>query len=314
MIAHKIWQALNDRYYIYKILGDRYRARAYKNATTAMAVFREEVLKDPYKFVGKKLGDKIAYAAKTGDLSQFAVPSKMHKLIELSKIKGVGPVQLRKWIDKGINSVQDLNAAIKAGEVELTKLQKIGLLYHKQLNSYKLLEEAKALYEDFVYTFITKLSQHMKRVNITTKLPLNKNSIYIIPAGSIRRNSPTVNDIDILISSHLDITPAINKVIDEIAETANLLLMSRGKERYAFLWKKKIQIDILVIAPEEIATALFYFTGSAYYNERVRAIAKTKGYTLNQHGLFKDGERIDTPTERDITRILEIPYTAPKLR
>ena len=52
-----------------------------------------------------------------------------------------------------------------------------------------------------------------------------------------------------------------------------------------------------------------YFTGNREFNIRMRAIAKNKGYLLNQYGLFKKtGQRVPIRDERDIFKKLNITY------
>jgi len=38
----------------------------------------------------------------------------------------------------------------------------------------------------------------------------------------------------------------------------------------------------------------------------LRAVAKNKGYNLNNDGLFANGKRIDVKNKRDLLRILEV--------
>ena len=47
------------------------------------------------------------------------------------------------------------------------------------------------------------------------------------------------------------------------------------------------RLDFIVVPWHERAPALLYFTGSAYINRSMRALAKKKGWSLSQHGLRK---------------------------
>jgi DNA polymerase beta len=58
-------------------------------------------------------------------------------------------------------------------------------------------------------------------------------------------------------------------------------LPASGKERPVR------RLDVRWVQPEEHATALLYFTGSAAFNTRMRSAAHAAGYMLNEYGLFK---------------------------
>lgn len=86
------------------------------------------------------------------------------------------------------------------------------------------------------------------------------------------------------------------------------------------------RLDIIVVPYSEFACALLYFTGSAHFNRSMRALAKTKGMSLSEHALstavvrdtrgFKvgPGRVLPTPTEKDVFRLLGLPYREPAER
>ena len=87
-------------------------------------------------------------------------------------------------------------------------------------------------------------------------------------------------------------------------------LVSRSKGR---------RIDIRFIPYRSRASALLYFTGSGVFNKAMRLHAKKKGYLINEYGLYKvskEGghELIETETEEDIFKILDLKYKLPKER
>lgn len=86
------------------------------------------------------------------------------------------------------------------------------------------------------------------------------------------------------------------------------------------------RLDIIVVPYSEFACALLYFTGSAHFNRSMRALAKTKGMSLSEHALsatmVRDsrglkvgpGRVLPTPTEKDVFRLLGLPYREPAER
>lgn len=86
------------------------------------------------------------------------------------------------------------------------------------------------------------------------------------------------------------------------------------------------RLDIIVVPYSEFACALLYFTGSAHFNRSMRALAKTKGMSLSEHALSTavvrdtrglkvgSGQVLPTPTEKDVFRLLGLPYREPAER
>ncbi len=75
-----------------------------------------------------------------------------------------------------------------------------------------------------------------------------------------------------------------------------------------------MQVDILAVSEEDWVPALLYFTGSRYFNEYMRGVARANGYRLNQHGLYEDGVRVPTPTEEDIFKVIGLEWIPPEKR
>jgi DNA polymerase/3'-5' exonuclease PolX len=51
------------------------------------------------------------------------------------------------------------------------------------------------------------------------------------------------------------------------------------------------RVDFLYTNPEEFPFAILYFTGSKIFNTVMRHIALEKGYSMNEHGMYKMEEK-----------------------
>ena len=74
------------------------------------------------------------------------------------------------------------------------------------------------------------------------------------------------------------------------------------------------RLDIQFLPKEEYPTGLLYFTGSKEFNMQIRQHAKKKGFRLNEHGLFKQNQRICITTEKDLFDKLDLEYLKPEER
>jgi DNA polymerase (family 10) len=131
-------------------------------------------------------------------------------------------------------------------------------------------------------------------------------------AGSLRRLSETIGDIDILVTSN---TPA-----DVIAAFTSLrgvtAVLASGATKASVVIDDGIQVDLRVVADEEFGAALVYFTGSKGHNIELRKRALDRRLTLNEYSLSEidRGAVVAARTEEAIYAVLELPWITPELR
>lgn len=132
--------------------------------------------------------------------------------------------------------------------------------------------------------------------------------------GSIRRRCDRVGDIDLLTTDKEDFN-RLKKLIDDI-EDPNAKVLVKGPTKMS-VYDGLYQIDLNYTDISSLGPALIHHTGSPMLNVRLRAIAKRKGWVLNQYGLFQSMSRIrlDDNTEISIFNLLEVPkYADPAKR
>ena len=132
-------------------------------------------------------------------------------------------------------------------------------------------------------------------------------------AGSIRRQRPTVHDIDIVMDIETGRElPCIRNFLPQIAST-----IVRNGPKLARFFYHGIGVDLYYATHETWATLLLIRTGSKENNIRLCATAKRRGWKLkaNGEGLFNEhGERIAGDSERDLYEALGLPYQSPRER
>lgn len=159
--------------------------------------------------------------------------------------------------------------------------------------------------------------------------------------GSYRRGKETSGDVDVflthkdfkekddlakfkcnILTEFVRICTAVGFLVDHLTED--------GETKYMGMCKFKDdpichRIDIRLIAYNSYAPAILYFTGSFNFNQQMRQHALTKGYTLNEYGLYKcmrdpdtkkivKGDLIPAHTEEEIFKIIDYPYKTPQER
>jgi DNA polymerase (family X) len=285
---------------------DRFKVIAYRRAATSVRNLEEDVegvwkrgeLQE-IKYVGDAIAKKIDEYLRTGRLEalekmQLKVPT---GVTELMKVPGIGPKTAFKLAKNyHVKSIDDLKVGLASGglneavgRVMATKLRE-EIEKMREGSSRMLLAEAFYLAAQLVAYF-------------------EERGIDVHPAGSLRRGSSTVGDIDILATDGRAADafvsyPGVDRVIE------------RGPTRVSVFLKTGTQVDLRIVKEEELGSALIYFTGSKQHNIELRNLAIEKGWKLNEYALSdaKSGEVIASKTEEAVYAKLGLELIPPELR
>ncbi len=298
---------------LYALKGEQYRSRAYMMAAQRIGSLTEDIRKiwqrgelQSIPGVGKSIAAVIEEYLETGQSSKLeelreGLPRGVMELIELD---GVGSKKaMRLYEELGINSIDELEKAAKAGKIRRLK----GFGPKTEENILQSIEEYRRRQERFllgaILPVIDEIVAYMKGCDAVLRIE---------PAGSARRRKETVGDLDILV---LSTRP--EEVVERFVSMPRVSrVISQGTTRSTVIIGANLQVDLRVIPPESYGSALQYFTGSKAHNIKLRTIAVKKGYKLNEYGLFdrETGERIAGETEESVYKALGLEWIEPELR
>ena len=254
--------------------------------------------------IGKGSAERIEQFLKTGKIQIHEellakVPS---SLLELRRIPGMGPKTLAlAWKQLKITDMSGLTRAIDQGKLQAlpgmgekkAAVIKQGIEFLRRSAGRTPLGIALPLAEQLVEQL--KLIKGVKQVQL---------------AGSLRRWSETVGDIDILVQASDG--PA---VIDEFVKFPQVKqVLSAGRTKGSVRTDEDIQVDLRVVEARSFGTALQYFTGSKEHNVALREIALKHKWKLNEYGLFAGDKQLAGAREEDIYAKLGLPWMPPELR
>lgn len=322
---------------IAEIRGDSYREQAFRNAILSIRKIDWPIRTSPDRIkteklegVGKNIRKKLIEYAITGQVSELITLENSSDIIayrELSKIAGVGPKTIAEWLRKGIVNLVTLRRELAAGTVTLTNMQKFGLMFYEDLNSRIPRDEVCSI-GSYVCGYVKKLcGGGLQSNNIQSNNMQSNNmqkTVLCEIVGSYRRELPNSGDIDIITTGAY----SLRDLAREISYDPNFIdTFSLGAERFTFIYRSPVsgkvrQIDVLNLPREQYWSGLLYFTGSWEFNAAMRGTAKSRGYLLNQRGLFRlrataGGSKqtlIKIQSERDIFDAIGIKYIEPKDR
>jgi DNA polymerase (family 10) len=292
----------------------QFRARAYYRAADTIASLQENVI-DIYgrqgvnglleiPAVGKAIASKIEEYLKGGKIQHLEeLKAKVPiDIDELYGIEGIGPKTIKMFYDKlQIKNLADLEKAATEGKLKTLP----GFTEKKEQDIFKRIEFFKRgkgrLIIGEVYPLVKQIEKRLQHIADV------KNAVA---AGSIRRMKETIGDIDYLVAAN---DP--KRVIDffvKMPEVQEILGMGQAK---AFVkLASGIDADLLVVPEESWGAALQYFTGSKEHSVQLRKIAISKGFRLNEWGVFKGDKRIAGATEEEVYKILGLQWIPPEMR
>ncbi len=257
--------------------------------------------------IGKSTAGKLRELWDNGKVEKLEALRLKHPraILELMRIPGVGPKMVHRLrSDLGVQNVDDLERAVQ--EQKLRDMKGFGQKTEEKL--------AVALAR-------RKAMGDPTRTPISVALPLAKRIVAEISeiggvehaayCGSLRRFSETVGDLDIVVASS---NPA--PVMDYVASMSMVeSVIGRGDTKTSVLTRKGIQIDVRVVAREQLGAALCYFTGNKGHNIKMRQRAIDRGWLLNEYGLLEaSGKVVAQRTEEEIYAALGLPWIHPVLR
>lgn len=297
---------------LYEIMGDEYRARAFSAAVLSIKRTDRDLRKQPPDLSGAKipgigkgiLGHLQEYFD-TGDISEIGKlkASKEFKAHQtLGRVMGAGPRVISEWMRHGIYTLADLRRAAARGDAVLTHAQKLGVLYYDDLG------------ERIPRAEVTSIVEELLECIIMT-------GVIFTVAGSYRRGAASSGDIDILITSKPPIADYLQVVMKCVRGMPKYVdTVSNGPQRVTFLYhgQKCRQVDLLYIPYGSYFAALCYFTGSGAFNINMRGIAKSKGFLLNQNGLYRRTHAgnvlVPCDSEQQLFETVGIPWVPPEQR
>ncbi len=266
------------------------------------------------KGIGKSIAEDIYAFAETG---RIPVLDDLHEkvpegLIKWLSISGLGPKKIYKiHKELDITELEELKEKCKNGSVaglpgmgkkSAEKILK-SIDWMEQFSERCRLDEATEIAE--------RLIEELKDLDGVQEISI---------AGSLRRQSETIGDVDILIAAdESDASP----IFDTFTGHESVVeVLGRGDTKSSVRTAEGRQVDLRIVKPEQYPAALMYFTGSKEHNVVMRQRARERGMTLNEYGIFKmtdDGNTdFDKPvsyeSEADIYNKLELGFVPPELR
>ena len=263
-----------------------FKVRAYENGARAVEGLAEDLgaLVASNRLLGVKgIGD--ALAKKIADLHRSGSTELLERLrakyppgtLELLQIADLGPkkvVALQTAL--GIRGIAELEEACLAGKVRGVK----GFGEKTEARILEGVRRVRARAAERRFLLVEALAEAEPLLEHLRASPA---ALRVEIAGSARRMRETVADLDLVASSE---DPAALSArlaaYPPVSET-----LARGETKTTVRLGSGLKVDLRVVPPEDFATLLHHFTGAKAHHVKLRGIARERGYTLSEWGLYR---------------------------
>jgi DNA polymerase (family 10) len=287
--------------------GDVFRARNYEKAARSVRGWGDDIGQldvtalRAIPGVGASIAAKIAEYRESGSIRALdELRAKIPPgVLELTRVPGLGPkraLQLNR--DLGVQSVDDLAAAIKAGRLD--GLAGFGAKSEERIAA------GIEVYRQGRERVLLDVALRTATEMVDALTPLSQRCAY---AGSLRRWRETIGDIDILAAAD-DSAPLM------AAFSAGHDVVASGPTKTTVRTASGLTADLRVVPLDAWGAALQYFTGSVAHNVAVRQIAVRAKLKLSEYGLFdaETNELIVSRTEEEVYERLGLAWVPPAMR
>jgi DNA polymerase (family X) len=293
---------------------DAFRLTAYRRAATRIresavpvAQLAQEGNATKLSGIGTTIQNKILEYSETGDLNAVAkLREKLPAgLVEVMHVPGLGPKTARKLhAELGIQSAADLRHAAEQGR--LAELPGLGPKTEEKI--LKALAKPKAKIEQ--KTLLGKVLPAVERA--VAELREHPAAERVSEAGSVRRRSETVRDLDIIatasdpaaLTSHFASLPWVAEVV------------ARGSTKATVVSHDGLRFDLRVVPPENYGNLLQHFTGSKAHNVALREEAVGRKLSVSEYGVknMETDEVFHAADEEGLYEFLGYQWIPPELR
>ena len=294
---------------IYRVVAYRNAAKAVRDSPVSVLGMARQGRATELPGVGGIIQEKIIDLADTGDIPAAAkLRAKFPPgVIEMTHLPGLGPKRVRRLYEElGIDSLDSLRAA--AEEQRIRALKGFGPKAEEAiLASLRLADDGKRTSARVVLDRALAVADPL-----IAALRAHPASERVELAGSARRMTDTVKDLDVIATAHDPLALAQAAAgLDLIEEAA-----TPSEAGVRLRTHTGLRVDLRIVAPDQFGNLLQHLTGSKEHNMALREAAVRKGLHVSEYGVLDDatGETHRCATEHDVYALLGLEYIEPELR
>ena len=300
---------------VHRIVAYRNAAKAVREAPVSVSGLARQNRATELPGIGATIQEKVIALADDGVIPAAAkLRAKFPSgLLEITRLPGLGPKRARRLFEElNVDSLQALKTAAQAREIRT--LKGFGPKAEDSLLAAALAAEAARENET--------VNGRGRRTVLDRALTIGEQVITLLRehpasdrvelAGSARRMTDSVKDLDIIATAHDPLTLATAASQLELVEAAQNPAESGVRLRT----HTGLKVDLRIVAPDQFGNLMQHFTGSKEHNIALREAAVRRGLHVSEYGVLDDatGETHRCEREEEVYGLLGLDYIAPELR
>jgi DNA polymerase (family X) len=289
----------------FRVLAYRRAADQIRSAAGPIAELALEGEAKKMPGIGKTIESKIVQIVESGEIEALTkrkerIPS---GVAEFLRLPALGPKTARRiWQELGITTMDELRRAAEAER--LRALPGLG-----------------AKTEERILRALAEKPQE-KRTLLAVALPAVQAVVEVLrehpasrevsEAGSVRRRTETVKDLDIIATA--SDPAALTEYLTQLKWVAEIA--AHGKTKATVVSHDGLVFDLRVVPPDSYGNLLQHFTGSKRHNVALREDAVRRGLSVSEYGVkdVESGEVFTCATEEELYERLGYQWIPPELR
>src|SRR5450755_1905288 len=299
---------------IHRIVAYRNAAKAVRDAPVSVTALAREGRATELPGIGGIIQEKVLALADDG-----AIPATLKLrakfpagLLEITRLPGLGPKRARRLYDElSIDSLDALETAASAHRIR--ELKGFGPKAEESLLAAVAVARADAAAGENGGGRRTVLNRALAvGEQLVAALRDHPASERVELAGSARRMTDSVKDLDVIATAHDPLALAQAAAALDLVETAQ----TPGEAGVRLRTHTGLKVDLRIVAPEQFGNLLQHFTGSKQHNVALREAAVRKGLHVSEYGVLDDttGTTHTCATEQEVYALLGLQYIEPELR
>ena len=300
---------------VHRVQAYRTAAKTVREASVSVAALAREGRASELPGIGKTLQEKMFLLLTTGSIpAAERLRAKFPPgLIAITRLPGLGPKRARLMYDElGIDSVESLRAA--AAAKQLRSIRGLGAKFE---------EGVLAAIEEQQSRPAGQGDGRGGRILLPRAVEIGEELLaglseragagsHVQLAGSLRRQSDSVKDLDLIAT-----TEAPQQLAGMLGELEQIERVSSASPTGArALTHAGVAVDLRIAAPGQLGNLLQHFTGSGAHNAALREGAVRTGLHVSEYGILDDstGRTSTCATEQEVYGALGLAYIEPELR
>ncbi len=293
---------------IHRIVAYRNGARAVREASVSVAALALAGSATELAGIGTTLQEKIVALTSTGTIPALEkLRGKFPPgLVELTKLPGLGPKRARRLYEElGVDSPQALRTAATEGRI--STLKGFGARAERALL------DAAGAYERTGPATRLLLSRALAAGEALVAAIMTLDGCeQALLAGSARRMTETVKDLDIVASAgDPGALAAAVAALPQVQESS-----TPGTHAVRIRTHSGLAVDVRIVTGDRFGDALQHLTGSKEHNVALRELSVRRGLHISEYGVLdeRSGVTHRCASEAEVYALLGMGYIEPELR